>query len=213
MRVFKNVLVFAVFLLMTVAAQAAPLTIVNVSAPAINCVFNPLCTVTPTDTSGMFTLSGDSGTAQLHSRTYLSASNAPAAGKWIYDYRVDLTQMSSTGSSSTSCVSKLILDFGPVTKLSYVQSGTFADVFVITHGGHVTIGLSSAVQSGNSITFTFSTPVCPGIHTPTMASSGQSSFVFGLAAATAPKPSMAHLVFGSGVGGGSVNAAARVPMH
>ena len=34
-----------------IVVSAAPLRVVNVSAPAINCVFNPSCTVTVNDTS------------------------------------------------------------------------------------------------------------------------------------------------------------------
>ena len=52
--------------------EAVPLKVVNVSAPAINCVFNPTCTVTVNDTSDNVTLSAG-GTGFLQSRTYKGA--------------------------------------------------------------------------------------------------------------------------------------------
>jgi hypothetical protein len=76
--------------------------------------------------------------------------------------------------------------------------------------GPGTIGLSSAVQAGNVIAFTFSKPVCPKPLIVTAAIPGETSFFFGLAAKTTPKPSTAHLVYSLGGGGAT---AARVPIH
>jgi hypothetical protein len=213
----KNVLGCVAFglLLAPVAAQAGPLTIVNVSAHAIDCVFNPTCTITPTNFVSTITIPGVGGTAQLHTRTYLGVTGAPGAGLTAYAYRVDLTHATPTTAAAINCVSRMILDFGPDSKLTYgplvaTHAPIPADVFVITTGGPGTIGLSSAVQTGNLITFTFSTPICPGTPTAAALISGKSSFLFGLAAATAPKPSIAKLVFTLG---GSATAAARVPIH
>ena len=217
MSILKNVLGCVAFglLLMPVCAEAGPLTIVNVSEHAVDCVFNPTCTITATPFASTITMPGVSGTARLHSPTYLGATGAPATGKTGYAYRVDLTQAKSTALGSVNCVSKLILDFGPDTKLVYgptvvTHTPILADVFVITTGGPGSIGLSSAVQSGNFITFTFSTPICPGIPTAAALIPGKSSFLFGLAAATALEPSMAQVVFNSG---GSTTTATRVPIH
>src|SRR5450755_4592131 len=96
-------------------AQAASLSFVNVTAPAINCVFNTPCTVTVTDSvdtiavpAGLWT-----GTARLQSRTFVGAAGSPAAGKTAYEYRVDLTQAVSDG--EVPCVTDIAIDFGPVT--------------------------------------------------------------------------------------------------
>jgi len=70
-------------------AQAAPLSVVDVAAPAINCVFNatpipnappPACQVVVNDSIGVFTPPGDIGVARLQSRTYPGTAPAPAAG-------------------------------------------------------------------------------------------------------------------------------------
>jgi len=213
---FKNVLggVACALFLTPLAAQAAPLTIVNVGAPAINCVFNTTCTVTVTDSIGSFVPPGDGGIGRLQSRTYVGAPGAPAAGLTAYEYRVDMT--SATGKpNSTNCVSKLILDIGPVATLPYAHAVTHpgpldGQVFVVTSGGLGTIGLSSADQIGNVIYFTFSKPVCPKPVITTAVVPGESSFFFGLAAKTMPKPAVAHLVYSLG-GGGATGA--RVPVH
>ena len=59
-----------------VVIAAAPLKVVNVSAPAINCVFNALCTVMVNDTSDNVTLS-TGGTGFFQSRTCSGAPGAP----------------------------------------------------------------------------------------------------------------------------------------
>ncbi|HML12227.1 MAG TPA: hypothetical protein VK456_02910 [Xanthobacteraceae bacterium] len=52
------------------AAQAANLTVVNVSAPAINCVFNASCKVVVTDSVGTLQYTDLGSGAFLQSRTY-----------------------------------------------------------------------------------------------------------------------------------------------
>jgi hypothetical protein len=105
-------------------ARAAPLSVVNVGAPAINCVFSPTkipdapppaCSVVVNDSVGTFTPPGDSGDARLQSRTYPGTAPAPAAGDMAYVYRVDLTTVQ--GATAANCVATLALDFGPVVKL------------------------------------------------------------------------------------------------
>src|SRR6185503_6902782 len=83
-------------------AFAAPLTVVNVGAPAVNCVFNTACTVTVNDSVGNFTPPGDNGPGRLQSRTYPGVAPAPAAGKLAYVYRVDLTSV--LGLTAVTCV-------------------------------------------------------------------------------------------------------------
>jgi len=217
MSMLKNVLGCVAFglLLAPLAAQAGPLTIVNVNSPAVNCVFNPACTVVVTDSLGTFIPPGDGGTGRLQSRTYVGAPGAPAAGLTAYVYRVDMTSATAGTANAVNCVKQLILDIGPIAKLNYLPPSPThgpipADVFVITSGGLGTIGLSSAMQVGNIVTFTFATPVCPKPLIATAAIPGKTSFFFGLAAKTAPKPSVAKLVYTLGTTG---TTADRVPMH
>jgi hypothetical protein len=185
--------------------QAAPLSVGDVSAPAINCVFNatpipnvppPACQVVVNDSIGSFTPPGDEGGARLQSRTYPGTAPAPAAGDMAYVYRVDLTAVK--GATAANCVTTLALDFGPVVKLPYSPKGKF-DVFVVTAGGLGSVGLASANQVGKSITFTSAQPVCPGA----------TSYFFGLASKSVkPVAGTATVSFSLG---GSTTTADRVP--
>ncbi len=181
------------------SAAAAPLTVVNVSAPNVNCVFSPDCKVAVTDTIGMYPPSpGNEGPERLQSRTYVGKPGTPGAGKTAYVYRVDFTQAHVI--ADQNCAINLKVDFGPIAKLPY--GGSPADVFVITSGGLGSVGLVSADQVGRVVTFTFKQdplPVCPG----------QTSFFFGLASAAPPRAITAQsdLTYG----GGTANVAARAP--
>jgi hypothetical protein len=93
-----------------VVVAAAPLKVVNVSAPAINCVFNPTCTVTVNDTSDNIAMS-TGGTGFLQSRTYTGVSGAPANGLYAYEYRIDLRN--AVGAVAISCIDSMTISFGP----------------------------------------------------------------------------------------------------
>jgi len=177
-------------------ANCANLTVVNVSAPAVNCVFNSSCTVVVDDSVGTLAYTPFGDGAFLQSRTYPGASGTPAAGMTAYEYRLDLTQ--ATG--YTECVVGLVVDFGPVQELTY-PSNQPGHVFVTTQGGLGSVGIQSAEQDGTVITFTFSQYLC----------AGATSYFFGLAAPTRPQSSTA-LLYGFG-NPPFVQTAARVPQH
>jgi hypothetical protein len=187
------------------AANAASLAVVNVSAPAINCVFDTDCTVTVTDSVDDIPIPAlTAGKARLQSRTYTGQPGSPAAGKTGYQYRVDLS--TAVTSNEFSCVTDLAIDFGEVTKLHYDRTRPQDDAFVVTQGGLGTIGILFAEQIGHVITFTFSQPVCAG-NTP---GTGQSTFFFGLASEFTPKSITAHV----GVPGElPADVKARAPSH
>jgi len=193
----------AILLSLPVTANAAPLTIQNVGAPAVNCVFNTTCKITVNDTVGNIAVPGAAGTARLQSRAFTGSTGAPAAGKNGYMYRVDLTQ--SIGVTDIKCVTKLKLNFGPVSKFHYKAGGPLADIFVITSGGLGSVGLASADLTANVITFAFAAPICSGAS----AGKGTTSFFFGLTAAKPPKAITAQVQ----VGASFVNVAARAPNH
>jgi hypothetical protein len=178
-------------------AAAAPLTVVNVSAPQINCVFNPTCTITVTDSIGNFTPPGDSGVARLQSRSFSSTATSPAHGAGGYEYRVDLTGVK--GLTAVNCVTRLEVEFGPVLPLPYSPKGTF-DVYVVTAGGLGSVGVASAKQIGNNVNIQFTgSGVCPG----------QTSYFIGISSKlTMPKPGKAALSYSLG-GGTTVDD--RVP--
>lgn len=183
-------LVASVFALLPVAGNAAALSVVNVGAPAVNCVFAVACVITVTDSVGNFTPPTDIGTGRLQSRTYNGLAPAPAAGKMGYEYRVDLTSVSAP--VKQVCVTKMEIKFGPVTKEPYPPGAPKA-VFVVTSGGLGSVGISSATQVGGVITFVFGQPadggVCPG----------QTSYFFGLTSAdTNPATGVAKLYYSDG---------------
>jgi len=187
------------------AALAVPLTVVTVAAPDINCVFETDCTITVTDSVGNIAVPDTTGIARLQSRTFAGKPGAPAAGKTGYEYRVDLTQAATPGDQA--CVTGLDVDFGPVTKLQYNKVGPTDDVFVVTKGGLGSIGLASADQNGNIITFTFSQPVCAA----DSSGPGKTTFFFGLASVHPPKGIVATIE-APGVFPG-IDVKARAPSH
>jgi hypothetical protein len=196
----------AAVVLMSLPAQAQKLTVVEVGAPAINCVFHPSCTITVTDSIGHINLPNieKAGTAWLQSRTYTGAPGTPGAGKTGYDYRVSLTE----AAGSAECLGGLVLNFGPVAKLPY-KGGALADVFVITTGGLGTIGLASAEKFGDVIVFEFSPQLC----LDGAANIKNTTFFFGLAANTEPesKPIAAQIF---AIGNPPLyEVEARVPKH
>ena len=205
MRVFKPIAGIAAALALTaLPARAQPLVVVEVGAPAVNCVFDPSCTITVNDTVGFIPLPylAAPKTAFLQSRTFVGAAGTPGAGKTGYIYRISLTQAGGTA----DCLGGLVVNFGPVVKLPY-EDNQPADVFVVTTGGLGTISLKSAEKFGNVIEFTLAKQLClaggPNLNNTT--------FFFGLAANTAPMASAAQIF---SVGNPPLyNVDVRVPSH
>jgi len=190
-----------VFLIAAMAA-AAPLTVVNVGAPAINCRFDPSCKIVVNDSTANFTLPGTSGNAFLQTRTWPKGKpGTVGAGKYAYLYRLDLTQL--TGLTAQGCVTQLKITFGPVVALNYNGSGP-RQVFVITSGGLGSVGPSSADLTGNVVTFNFTTPVCSG----SSPGHGQTSFFFGLSSI---KTAHAVTATVSTTTGGPLSLSSRAP--
>lgn len=182
----KQKLLLCLLVLLAAAhnANSAPLSVVTTGAPAINCVYDPSCTIIVTDSIAPVPIS-ITGSNFLQSRTYTGNSGAPANGFYGYEYRIDLTQATSTV-NPPHCVRSLTVPIGPVLSLDFNGDHVSTDqVYVITQGGLGTIALASADQDGaGNITFTFSSPVCPG----SGGGAGQTSYFFGFAARGAPVP-------------------------
>ena len=198
---------FALLLLIILApfaVRAVPLKVVNVGAPAINCVFTTAspCTITVSDTSDNVTLTAG-GTGFLQSRTFNGLAGSAAAGLYAYEYRLDLRN--AVGTLNIACINWMSISFGPVVSLDYDADKKPDQVFVITSGGLGTIGLASAVQTAGTIKFTFSKPVCEG-GSP---GKGDTSFFWGLVSKTAPKNVTATL---HETGGATHVVKARSPM-
>lgn len=179
----KKLTFFFLFCFFVTTAQAVPLSVVNVNAPAINCVFDPACTVVVNDTTAPIPLTGATGSGFLQSRTLRGSPGSPAAGLYLYEYRVDLRN--AVGLTNIDCVTSVTLNFGPVVStLDFNADGTRGDqVFVVTSGGIGSVGIASAEKVGNNITFNLSSPVCAG----SSPGAGQSSFFWGLVSARQPR--------------------------
>jgi len=173
---------FAFLLCITpLVVAAAPLKVVNVSAPAINCVFNPPCTMTVNDTADNIPMS-TGGTGILKSRTYEGLPGSPADGLFGFEYLLDLRN--AVGATALSCIDWMSISFGPaVGTLDYNSDQKPDQVFVITSGGIGTIGIASAIQTGSNIRFNFTSPICEG----GAPGRGDSSFFWGLVSKQPPK--------------------------
>jgi hypothetical protein len=199
----RRITSFLFVFLVAALAAAAPLTVVTVSAPAINCKFDPSCKITVTDTTANFTLPGTSGNAFLQSRTWpVGKPGTVGAGKHVYEYRLDLTQL--TGLTAQGCVTQLKITFGPVVSLNYNGAGGTEQVFVVTAGGLGTVAPSSVDKTGNVVTFNFKTPVCSG----SSPGHGQTSYFFGL---SSTKPAKAVTATVAATTGGPLSLNARAP--
>lgn len=196
MKLTPAILIAAAAAFCAPAAQATNLTVVNVNAPKINCVFDASCTIVVNDSVGSLQFTQFVG-GFFQSRTFpVAKPGTPGAGKIGYLYRLDLTQ----ANKFADCLVGLNLNVGPVVTLNYLPN-TPSQVFVITTGGLGSDGIQSADQEGDVITFTFNTPLC----------GGQTSFFFGLASAKPPQAATMTL-FGFG-NPGFYQTDARVPQH
>jgi hypothetical protein len=177
-------------------ANSANLTVVEVSAPAVNCVFNSSCTVVVDDSSGTLANTPLGSGGFLQSRTYPGMPGTPGAGTTAYEYRVDLR----TANPFADCLAGVVINFGPVKQLTYPQAQQ-GHVFVTTQGGLGSVGIQTAEQDGDVITFTFSKYLC----------GGETSYFFGMAATTGPKTATATLF---GIGNPPfIQVDARTPTH
>ena len=180
-RIGRAIIVAAVTLGAT-PALAGSLKVVNVSAPAINCVFDPKCTIVVTDSVDTIAVPGISGSAILHvAHLYGRTRHACCRHLTGYEYRVDLTQ--AVGDVAKSCVTRLKIDTGPVKQLPYQGGAALADVYLVTSGGIGTVDLASADETDGAVTFAFRTPVCVSASPSRVAT----SYFFGFASAKAPR--------------------------
>ena len=198
MKLRRTILAVAGLIILTHGgAEAAALTVINVGAPKINCVFNPICSVIVNDSVGSLTYTPLGAGTFLQSRTYSGAAGTPATGATAYEYRLDLTQ----GDKYSDCIGGLVMNFGSVLKLPYGANNTQGHVFVVTQGGLGSVGIKSAEQDGDVIIFTFDKFLC----------AGQTTYFFGLAAIKPPVNTSAVL-FGIGATP-FIPVGARVPQH
>lgn len=75
----RRVSYFSSVILGVVCTTGCALKTVNVSAPAINCTFDPSCTVTVTDSTAPILIAAG-GTNFLQSRTFVGKPGTPGNG-------------------------------------------------------------------------------------------------------------------------------------
>src|SRR2546425_12644978 len=90
-------------------AQAQPLTITQVSAPSINCVYNLDCTVVVKDIADDLVLSNDTTIGSLQSRTVQGQPLAPLVGLYGYEYRGKLQEREQN--DPAPCLETFTIDF------------------------------------------------------------------------------------------------------
>lgn len=166
---------------------------VNVSASSVYCLFDPSCTVTPTDTSTKPIPIEVQGTSIIESRTFTGKPGTPAAGLYGYEYRIDLgkatemmVEVEEFGKVKyMPCLRSVVFDVGPVIDtLDYNGDGQAGELFyVVTSGGPGRVGLGSVDRFHGRLTFTFDSPVCVG----SSDRPGDSTFFFGLVSAQPPR--------------------------
>ena len=193
MKLILAALMFLVFSFSYSIVRAQPLRVVEVSAEQLNCLFDSTCRVSGEDTTDAIPIPAR-GTSVLQSRTLTGHRGAPAAGLYVFQYRIDLRR--AVGLTQIPCLTSLSLSFGPVVStLDLDGNGKAGDeVFVITQGGGEGVGLASAEKAAGVITFQFSAPVCAGGRP----GDGQSTYFFGLVSTNPPGPATATLRDGNG---------------
>ncbi|HXF60133.1 MAG TPA: C25 family cysteine peptidase, partial [Caldilineaceae bacterium] len=160
--------------------QAAPdalLSMVEVDAPSINCIFDLDCTITVSDKADHFTPPASGGDAFLQSRLWPQGEPGTAgAGLYAYLYRIDLTH--AVAVTARSCITSMRIEFGPIAPLDYNGDGKPDHVFVVTKGGLGNVKPTSADLTGTTLTLKFDDPpICPG----SQSGGGDTSYFIGLA--------------------------------
>lgn len=178
-RSIRMVLVSLVTLVLT--APVLAYDVVNTSWTVV-CLFSPTCSVTVTDYVSEFAISGGSGNGRLQSRIYQAQAGSAAAGKWVYEYRINLGPVA--GITYPPSVSYLaISNWGTPLTYDYDGNGIVTDdVFNITSGGIGTKAVTASWLSSPWTYFYLSNPVYAGSYP----GGGESSYFFGLVSSQAP---------------------------
>lgn len=158
-------------LTLALSVPAMAYTIVNTSAPAINCVFSTTCSIAVTDLGSDMANGG-----RIQSRIFQGQPGSPAAGKYVYEYRINMSN--AVGVVSIPYANALwISNWGPVLSYDYNFDSVLPDhVFVVTAGGIGTKKPTVASTSGTWTYFQFQNAVYGG----SFAGDGESSYFFGL---------------------------------
>jgi hypothetical protein len=171
------------FSLLTVVFTAPlfALDVVNTSWTVV-CLFSPTCSVGVTDHVSEFALSGGSGNGRLQSRIYQGQSGSAAAGKWVYEYRIDLSPVA--GLTLPPYVDTMAVEsWGAIREYDYDSNGVATDdVYNVTSGGLGSKAVTGAFLNLHWTFFELDNPVYAGSYP----GGGESSYFFGLVSDSAP---------------------------
>ena len=173
----------ALFSLVTLAlaAPAFAFNVVNTSW-TVQCLFSTSCSVTVTDYGAYFSVPDGSGNGHLQSRVFQGQPGTTGAGKWVYEYRIDMTQVA--GETHIPYADELAIDnWGTLRQYDFNSDGIATDqVFNITSGGTGTKPVTSAFLSSGYTYFVLNSAVAAGSY----AGGGESSYFFGMVSDQAP---------------------------
>lgn len=192
------------------APAVANLKMVKVSAPNVYCLFDPKCEfavkLPDNEVVSDIVIGGAQGKGFLQSRTLQTSPTSPAAGMYVYVYRVDMTGVKIV-SGKVPTFTSFRINFGPVVDtLDYDGDGQKGDqVFIITGGALGSVAPSAAVYDGSTITFQFNNPRLAG---GSGQQNGASSFYFGLVSKSPPRNVGVRATVNEGTG---LNLSARAP--
>ncbi len=159
-------------------AQSRNLEIAEVSAPAVNCVFDSDCRITVNDTSATIASTGGS----IQSRRFAVAeSGTPAAGLYGYNYRVNLSN--AVEDEERDCVWDVAIPFGPIEPLDYDGDGELEHLYDLRLGGGAgNVRLLGASQEGDTVYLQFEAfDIFLGVCQGNFPGDGDSSYFVGMA--------------------------------
>lgn len=164
-------------LVLAIAAPAMAYNVVNAASPGVACIWSPTCSSSVTDYSSPLM-----GSGFLQSRINQGQAGSPAAGKWVYRYRVDLRQVA--GITYVPYVDEVaISNLGAVRQYDYNSDSVATDqIFNITSGGIGTKPVTSSFIFFSWSYFVFGSPVYAGSYP----GGGESSYFFGFISDYAP---------------------------
>lgn len=162
----------------TQAAPTAMLSMAEVDANEVRCLFDDSCTVFTQNKTAAFTFDGLSGSGVLQSQQWpRGKAGTSGHGLYPYLYRIDMRELVAEG--DPACVDAVSFPFGPAVPLDYDQDGQLENAFVITSGDDGSITPDSIDLTNNTLTITLNEAVCSD--TSPADNDGNSSFYVGLA--------------------------------
>ena len=169
-----SLIITSVVLALALAAPAKAYNVVSTNW-TVNCVFSPTCSVVVNDYGYDFPISGGAGNARLQSRIFQGQPGSPAAGKYVYEYRMILTNVA--GIVNIPYVDQMaVYNFGPVLQFDYNSDAVATDHVFYSTSGLGSKGIASSYAFFGWTYFNFTSPIYAGNYV----GGGESSYFYGL---------------------------------